>query len=206
MLSRLHWLRLNSQYVNMTIQEHIHKSFSYKKAMRSLTFCLQWAQVIEKNLNSLTLNKIWELIELSKECLSITFKWVFKVKYTFSSLIECFKAHLVTRGFSQQYAIDYKESFALTLCFNSLCMLLTVTAHKDLHINQMNVVSAYLTDELKEEIYIKPSESLLYIENRTRKIICYLIKRLYDLKQFRRVWNNVSDHSKIFLIYETFWR
>ena len=39
------------------------------------------------------------------------------------------------RGFSQQYEIDYEEIFALTLHFDLLCMLLTIAAHKDLHIH-----------------------------------------------------------------------
>ena len=128
-------LRLNSWYVNMTIQKQIHEPFTYKEAMRSLTYHCQWAQVIEEELRSLTLNETWELMKLLKECLLITFKWVFKMKYTFSSLIEWFKTCLMIRDFSQQYEIDYKEIFALTLHFDSLCMLLTIAAHKDLHIH-----------------------------------------------------------------------
>ena len=50
-------LRLNSQYVNMTIQKQIHKLFTYEEAMKSLTYHCQWAQVIEKELRSLTLNE-----------------------------------------------------------------------------------------------------------------------------------------------------
>ena len=128
-------LKLNSHYVNMTIQKHIHEPFSYEEAMRSPTHQRQWAQVIEEELISLTLNGTWEVVELPKECLSITSKWVFKVKYTFSDLIEWFKACLVIRGFSQHYEIDYKETFASTLHFDSLCMLLAIAAHEDLHIH-----------------------------------------------------------------------
>ena len=91
------------------------------------------------------------------------------------------------RDFSQQYEIDYKETFALTLYFNSLCMLLTIAAHKDLHIHQINVNSAYLADELKDKIYMKSSEDLSYIENRLKRMICCLIKGLYSLKQSERV-------------------
>ena len=91
------------------------------------------------------------------------------------------------RDFSQQYKIDYEETFALTLHFDSLCMLLTIAAHKDLHIHQMNIISAYLADELKDEIYIKSSEGLSYIEDRLKRMICHLIKSLYSLKQSETV-------------------
>ena len=127
-------LRLNSQYVSMAVQKQVYKPFTYEEAMRSLTHCHQWAQVIKKELVSLILNETWKLIKLLKECILITFKWIFKVKYTFNDLIKWFKAYLVIRGFSQQYEIDYKETFAFTLYFDSLCMLLIIAAHKDLHI------------------------------------------------------------------------
>ena len=91
------------------------------------------------------------------------------------------------RGFSQQYKIDYEEIFALTLHFNSLCMLLIIAAHKDLHIHQMNIISAYLTGELKDKIYMKSSEDLSYIDDETKRMICCLIKGLYDLKQSEKV-------------------
>ena len=134
--SHYEWiLRLNSQYANIAIQKQIHKPFMYEEAMESLTYHCQWAQVIEKELRSLTSNETWELMKLFKERLLITFKWVFKMKYTFSDLIKWFKTCLMIRDFSQQYKIDYKEIFALILHFDSLCMLLTIAAHEDLHIH-----------------------------------------------------------------------
>ena len=54
----------------------------------------------------------------------------------------------------------------------------------------MNVISAYLAGELKDETYMKPLKGLSYIDDRTKRMICCLIKSLYSLKQFRRVWNN----------------
>ena len=93
----------------------------------------------------------------------------------------------MVREFSQHYKIDYEETFTSTLCFDSLCMLLTIAAHEELHIHQINIVSAHLAGELKDEIYMKPSEELLYTENRLKRMICCLIKSLYNLKQFRKV-------------------
>ena len=91
------------------------------------------------------------------------------------------------REFSQHHKIDYKETFASTLCFDLLCMLLIIAAHKDLQIHQINVVSAYLTGELKDKIYMKPSEGLSYIKKETKRMVCHLVKELYGLKQSERV-------------------
>ena len=54
----------------------------------------------------------------------------------------------------------------------------------------MNIVSAYLADELKDKIYMKPLKGLLYIKDRLKRMICHLIKSLYSLKQSETVWNN----------------
>lgn len=42
-------------------------------------------------------------------------KWVFTVKYKEDDSIERHKAHLVSRGLTQTYGIDYAETFAPTL-------------------------------------------------------------------------------------------
>ena len=129
------------------------------------------------------------MVELPRGRQPITSKWVFKVKYTPSGLLERYKARLVARGFSQQYGIDYEETFAPTLRFDSLRMLLAIAAYEDWHIHQMDVVSAYLAGELEEEIYMEPPEGLPYDQSNLKRIVCRLVKGLYGLKQSGRVWN-----------------
>ena len=129
------------------------------------------------------------MVELPRGRQPITSKWVFKVKYTPSGLLERYKARLVARGFSQQYRIDYEETFTPTLRFNSLRMLLAITAYEDWHKHQMDVVSAYLAGELEEEIYMEPPEGLPYDQSNSKQIVCQLVKGLYGLKQSGRVWN-----------------
>ena len=142
-------------------------------------------QAIEEELNSLAANGIWEMVGLPRGRQPITSKWGFKVKYTPSGLIERYQARLVARGFSQQYGIGYEETFAPTLRFGSLRMLLAIAAYDDLHTYQMVVVSAYLAGELEEEIYTEPPEGLPY--DRSKRMACRLIKSLYGLKQSGRV-------------------
>ena len=69
-------------------------------------------------------------------------------------------------------------------------MLLAIAAYDNLHIHQMDVVSAYLAGELEEEIYIEPPEGLPYASNRSIRMVCCLIKGLYGLKQSGQIWNN----------------
>ena len=127
-------------------------------------------------------------MNLSNGRQSVTSKWVFKIKYTSNGLIDCFKACLVARGFSQQYEIDYEEIFASNLHFKSLRLLFSIAAIDNLHIHQMDVVSAYLAGHLKEEIYMEISEGLSLNSFRASPRCVYrLIKGLYRLKQSGQV-------------------
>jgi hypothetical protein len=91
----------------------------------------------------------------------------------------------VARGFTQQYGIDYYETFAPVVRMESLRILLAIAANEDLEIHQMDVITAYLAGELEEEIYMKPPAGL---PSSGRKV-CRLRKGLYGLKQSARVWN-----------------
>ena len=122
------------------------------------------------------------------------------MKYTPSGLIDRYKARLVARGFTQQHGIDYDETFAPTLRFDSLRMLLAMAACDDWHIHQMDVVSAYLAGELEEEIYMEPPEGLPY--DSSERMACRLIKGLYGLKQSGRVWNTTFQTILMSLGYQ----
>jgi len=61
----------------------------------------------------------------------------------------------------------------------SLRILLAIAAHEDLDVHQMDVVTAYLTGELEEEIYMTPPQSLL-------NKVFRLLNGLYGLKQSAR--------------------
>ena len=56
---------------------------------------------MEKEINSLKDNDVWELVELPKDRNSVGSKWVFKVKTGADGSIERYKARLVAQGFSE---------------------------------------------------------------------------------------------------------
>jgi hypothetical protein len=158
---------------------------SYEEALKPGPNKIRWEAAIREELDSLLSNGTWETAELPKERNPISCRWIFKVKYTHTGHPERFKARLVARGFSQRYGIDYEETFAPTLRYESLRLLLAIATKYDLEIEQMDVVSAYLSGKVEEELYMEPPEGLLIPPGQ----VCRLKKGLYGLKQAAAVWN-----------------
>ena len=59
----------------------------------------------------------------------VTYRWVFTLKYNLNKMIHQRKAHLVARGFSKTYRIDYKDTFSLVVCLNSVHIILSLVVN-----------------------------------------------------------------------------
>ena len=97
-----------------------------------------------------------------------------------------FKARLVTKGFTQVQGIDYEETFSPVLRYESIQYILAHAALLDWEIEAMDVKTAFLYGELKEEIYMEQPEGFI-IKGQEKKV-CKLIKSIYRLKQAGQIW------------------
>lgn len=66
---------------------------------------------MQAEIQALHFNDTWSLILFHHSMNVVSSHWLYKIKYRFDGNIERYKAHLVTRGFSQQEDIDYFEIF-----------------------------------------------------------------------------------------------
>ena len=58
-------------------------------------------------------NDTWELIDLPKEQITISVKWVFKTKLKENGEVDKYKACLAAKGYKQEYGVDYTRIFFL---------------------------------------------------------------------------------------------
>jgi hypothetical protein len=80
-------------------------------------------------------------------------KWVFKLKRDANGQIARYKGTLVARGFTHEKGVDYHETFAPTGRVISIRTLLAFVAYNDWEVEQLDVVTAFLEADIKEEIY-----------------------------------------------------
>ncbi|GJU99685.1 putative ribonuclease H-like domain-containing protein [Tanacetum coccineum] len=109
------------------------------------------------------------------------------------------KARLVAQGFRQEEGIDFEESFAPVSRIEAIRIFVANAAYKNMIIYQMNVKTAFLNGELKEEVYVSQPEGFVDQDNPSH---VYKIKKaLYGLKQAPRAW---YDMLSSFLISQQF--
>ena len=106
-------------------------------------------------MNSLQTNDVWNLIELPSGRKAIGNKWVLKRKYNADGDLEQLKARLVAQSFNQRYGVDYDETFCPVLKFGSARTVIALALKRDLKLHQLDMTTAFLDGELKEDIYIK---------------------------------------------------
>ena len=118
----------------------------------------EWKEAVDTEYQSLLENETWELVDLPENRKAIGCKWVFKIKYDENGKMERFKGRLVAKGYSQQYKIDYAETFSPVVRFSSIRTLLVFAVQRGMIIHQMDVFTAFLSGELDEEIYMEQHE------------------------------------------------
>nr|GEV54055.1 protein longifolia 1-like [Tanacetum cinerariifolium] len=84
----------------------------------------------------------------------IALKWIYKVKLDELGGILKNKARLVARGYRQEEGIDFEECFAPVARLEAIRIFLAYAAHKNMVIYQMDVKTAFLNGNLREEVYV----------------------------------------------------
>lgn len=156
---------------------------SYEEAIAA-TDARQWKKAIGEEIAAHQKHGTWIVQEKPINKKTVSCKWIFKRKVT-PGESDRYKARLVARGFSQKYGIDYLDTYAPVVRYDSIRVLLAMAVAEEMEILQFDVKTAFLYGELKEEIWIELPEGPWQSKERVVK----LQKSLYGLKQSPHCWN-----------------
>ncbi|GJX87134.1 retrovirus-related pol polyprotein from transposon TNT 1-94, partial [Tanacetum coccineum] len=90
------------------------------------------------------------------------------------------KSHLVAKGYGQEEGIDFEESFAPVARLDDVRIFVAYAAHKNFPIYHMDVKTAFLNGQLKEEVFVRQPDGFV---DPDFLHVYRLKKALYGLKQ-----------------------
>ncbi|GJS50466.1 retrovirus-related pol polyprotein from transposon TNT 1-94 [Tanacetum coccineum] len=145
-----------------------------------------WFQAMQDEIHEFDRLQVWELVPQPDCVMIIALKWIYKVKLDEYDDVLKNKARLVAKGYRQEEGIDFEESFAPVARIEAIQIFIANAASKNMTIYQMDVKTAFLNGELKEEVYVSQPEGFVDPDHPTH--VYRLKKALYGLKQAPRAW------------------
>ena len=164
----------------VTSVHRLSEPVSYREAIREP----QWRNAMAEELTALHQTHTWDLVPLPPGKHAIGCRWVYKIKTKSDGSVERYKARLVAKGYSQEYGLDYEETFAPVAKMTTVRTLIAVASVCKWKIFQMDVKNAFLYGDLHEEVYMTPPPGLPHQPG----YVCRLRKSIYGLRQSSRCW------------------
>jgi hypothetical protein len=152
-----------------------------------------WKEAVRSEMDSIMSNGTWEVVDRPYGCQPIGCKWIFKKKLRPDGTIERYKTRLVAKGYTQKEGEDFFDTYSPVARLTTIRTLIVVAASYGLIIHQMDVKTAFLNEELDEEIYMDQPEGFI-VDGQENKV-CRLIKSLYGLKQAPKQWHEKFDNT-----------
>ena len=161
----------------------------YDQAMQ-VEDSVKWESAMKDEIYSLMSNQTWELAELPPGKKALHNKWVYRIKEEHDGN-KRYKARLVVKGFQQKEGVDYNEIFSPVVKLTTIRLVLKIVAAENLHLEQLDIKTAFLHGDLEEELYMRQPEG--FIKEDRKNLVCRLKKSLYGLKQAPRQWYKKFD-------------
>ncbi|GJV59388.1 retrovirus-related pol polyprotein from transposon TNT 1-94 [Tanacetum coccineum] len=133
-----------------------------------------WIEAMQEELHEFERLEVWELVPPPDKAFVISLKWIYK-------------------------GINFEESFAPVARLEAIRIFLAFAAHMNMVIYQMDVKTAFLNGNLREEVYVSQPDG--FVDPDKPNYVYKLKKALYGLKQAPRAW---YDMLSSFLISNDF--
>ncbi|KAK9165670.1 hypothetical protein Scep_000861 [Stephania cephalantha] len=116
----------------------------------------------------------WDLVDLPSRKTPIGCKWIYKIKTRSDGSIVRYKARIVAKGFTQEYDIDYEETFAPAARLTYVRSLLVVAVVRHWPLFQMDVKNVFLNGDLAEEVYMHPPRIFSFFKASLSPPSCFI--------------------------------
>ena len=97
----------------------------------------------------------WDLVVLPFGKVLVGCRWVYTVKVDLDGQVDCLKACLVAKGYTQVYGSDYGDTFSLVSKIAYFCLLLSMAAMCSWPLYQLDIKNAFFHGDLAEEVYME---------------------------------------------------
>jgi len=112
-------------------------------------------------------------------------KWVFAIKWNEDETIEKQKACTVAKGYTQVIEEDYEETYASVVRLESVQLICTIAAARNLTLWQVDFVSAFLNSDSAYKVYMEQPKGF---EKGGLDYVWKLKKTLYGTIQGAHNW------------------
>ena len=157
---------------------------SYKEAMT--VDAERWTIPMKVEMETLKAKRTWELVKPPPGANIMGSKWVYDIKWDGEGNRIKDKARLVGKGYTQQYGVDYTETWAAVTRLESVRMTAAIAAKHNLKLWRIDFVAAYLNSVTKEDIYMKQAEG--FVEPGKEDMVYKLIHTIYGTMQGGNNW------------------
>ncbi|KAE8211922.1 hypothetical protein CF319_g9305, partial [Tilletia indica] len=146
----------------------------------------EWIDAIQREFNSLIKNGTLEEVIVPEGVNVVSTKHVFKTKYDANGHFIKRKDRCVARGFTQEYGVDYNETYAPVARMTSLRIFLVMVIVHSFVVWQTDVETAFLNPDMDRPLYIEFPKGW---DKKNPKATGLLVKKgLYGFKQSARLW------------------
>ena len=152
----------------------------------------KWIEAASKEFKALLENGTYVLVprEAAKGQKVLNCRWVCTKKEKKDGEVY-YKARCVVKGYMQNYGVDYLETYAPVIRFETLRTVLIVAMAFKYDVHQIDFDTAFLNATLPNEYKIVMEQPTGFVHPQYPEFVCLLKKSLYGLKQAPKEWNSM---------------
>jgi hypothetical protein len=167
--------------------QFISTPFNYYQVIKSNEYS-HWMKAMLEEVVQLEKCDTWDLVPLPPGCSMVRGMWIYRVKLNPDFTVDKYRARWVAKGFTQQYGLDYLETYSPVIRSESINILFSIAAQFNLTVHHLDVKCAYLYGKLEEFIYMQ--QPIGFEINGNKSLVCRLKRSIYGLKQSAINWFN----------------